>query len=134
MRIFYIIFLILIFNLQFSFAEVLFDDEITFDSTLHKGCKLNEFCSKYIDDIDIEKFIKDDVHETFKIKNFTEKAAGIQAKLRAKLEQIGKPTQKEDSMIAAIALANHMVLVTRNTRLFEPIQEVSGLQIENWFE
>ena len=82
----------------------------------------------------LEKFLLDDVHETFKIKNFTEKAAGIQAKLRANLEQIGKPTQKEDSMIAAIALANHMVLVTRNTRHFEPIQEVSGLQIENWFE
>ena len=82
----------------------------------------------------LEKFLMDDVHETFKIKNFTEKAADIQAMLRAKLEQIGKPTQKEDSMIAAIALANHMVLVTRNTRHFEPIQEVSELQIENWFE
>ena len=37
-------------------------------------------------------------------------------------------------MIAAIALANHMVLVTRNTKHFSTIQEVSGLQVENWFE
>lgn len=80
------------------------------------------------------KFIKEDVHENFKIKNFTEKAADIQAQLRTKLEQLGKPTQKEDSMIAAIALANHMVLVTRNTKHFAAIQQVSALTVENWFE
>lgn len=82
----------------------------------------------------LESFIKDDVHENFKIKSFTEKAADIQAQLRAKLEKNGKPTQKEDSMIAAIALANHMVLVTRNTKHFTAIQEVSDLQVENWFQ
>lgn len=82
----------------------------------------------------LEKFITDDLHENFKIKNFTEKAAAIQAKLRAKLEKAGTPTQKEDSMIAAIALANHMILVTRNTKHFSAIQQVSKLQIENWFD
>ena len=82
----------------------------------------------------LEKFLLDDVHESFKIKNFTENAAKIQAKLRADLEKIGRPTQKEDSMIASIALANHMVLVTRNTRHFTAIQEVSSLEVENWFE
>lgn len=81
----------------------------------------------------LQKFLFDDVHETFKIKNYTENSAEIHANLRAKLEKIGKPTQKEDSMIASIALANHMVLVTRNTKHFEAIQEVSDLQIENWF-
>lgn len=80
------------------------------------------------------KFIKEDVHENFKIKKFTEKAADIQAQLRTKLEQLGKPTQKEGSMIAAIALANHMVLVTRNTKHFAAIQQVSALTVENWFE
>ena len=82
----------------------------------------------------LEKFLKDDVHETFKIKNYTEKASDIHASLRAKLEKLGRPSQKEDSMIAAIALANHMVLVTRNTKHFSAIQEVSDLQVENWFE
>ena len=81
----------------------------------------------------LDKFINDDVHENIKIKNFTEKAAVIQAELRAKLEKKGSPTQKEDSMIAAIALANHMVLVTRNTKHFTAIQQVSELQVENWF-
>ena len=82
----------------------------------------------------LDNFINDDVHENFKIKNFTEKAAAIQAELRSKLEKKGAPTQKEDSMIAAIALANHMILVTRNIKHFTAIQEVSDLQVENWFE
>ena len=82
----------------------------------------------------LKTFIEDDVHENFKIKQFTESAGRIQAQLRSELEKSGRPTQKDDSMIAAIALANHMVLVTRNTRHFEAIQEVSELQVENWFE
>ena len=82
----------------------------------------------------LEAFIENDVHENFKIKQYTETAARIQARLRTELQKNGRPTQKEDSMIAAIALANHMVLVTRNTRHFEAIQEVSELQVENWFE
>ena len=82
----------------------------------------------------LEKFLKDDVHETFKIKNYTEKASDIHAGLRAELKKLGRPTQKVDSQIAAIALANHMVLVTRNTKHFTAIQEVSDLKVENWFE
>ena len=82
----------------------------------------------------LKTFIEDDVHENFRIKQFSETAARIQARLRSELEKSGRPTQKDDSMIAAIALANHMVLVTRNTKHFEAIQEVSELQVENWFE
>ena len=82
----------------------------------------------------LEKFIKEDVRDNFAIKSFTERAADIQAQLRTKLEQLGHPTQKEDSMIAAIAIANHMVLVTRNTKHFTVIQQVSKLTVENWFE
>ena len=37
-------------------------------------------------------------------------------------------------MIASIALANHMILVTRNIKHFAPIQEVSELIVENWFD
>ena len=82
----------------------------------------------------LEKFIKNEVQEEFPIKNYTKRAAEIHAELRAKLKRLGKPTQSSDSMIAAIALANHMVLVTRNTRHFAAIQEVSDLEVENWFD
>ena len=81
----------------------------------------------------LEDFLVNDVHMNFPIKNYTEKAALIHAELRAALKKKGKPTQKTDSLIASIALANHMVLVTRNTKHFEAIQEVSELEIENWF-
>ena len=79
-------------------------------------------------------YIIDDVQETFKVKSYTEKACEIHARIRADAERNGKPVPFSDSMIAAIALANHMVLVTRNTKHFTAIQEVSGLQVENWFE
>ena len=80
------------------------------------------------------KYINNDVKESFKVKNYTEKACIIHAEIRAAAEKIGKPVPFSDSMIAAIALANHMVLVTRNTKHFTAIQEVSDLQVENWFE
>ena len=81
----------------------------------------------------LAKFIQKEVPGDFKILNYTKKTAEIHADLRAKLEKHGKPTQLSDSMIAAIALANRMILVTGNTRHFEAIQQVSDLQVENWF-
>lgn len=80
------------------------------------------------------RYINEDVLENFKVKNYSDKACRIHAKIRADSEKIGKPAPFSDSMIAAIALANHMVLVTRNAKHFAAIQEVSDLQIENWFE
>lgn len=82
----------------------------------------------------LQDFLRNDIESEFKIKTYTKRAAEIHAELRAKLEKLGKPTQLDDSMIAAIALANHMVLVTRNAKHFEAIQEVSDLQVENWFD
>ena len=82
----------------------------------------------------LEKFVLEDVQENFPVKNYTEKAARIHAEIRAQLDKIGKPTQKTDSLIASIALANHMVRVTRNTKHFEAIQQVCGLEVENWFQ
>ena len=82
----------------------------------------------------LEKYINNDVLENFKVKSYSEKACRIHAKIRSDAEKIGKPVPFSDSMIAAIALANHMVLVTRNTKHFTAIQEVSNLQVENWFE
>ena len=82
----------------------------------------------------LERYINDDVRDTFKTKTYSEKASIIHARIRADAEKIGRSVPFSDSMIAAIALANHMVLVTRNTRHFEAIQAVSELQVENWFE
>ena len=82
----------------------------------------------------LEKFLVDDVMENFKVITYTKKSAEIHADIRANTEKLGKPSPFADSLIASIALANHMVLVTRNTKHFTAIQQVSDLQIENWFE
>ncbi len=50
---------------------------------------------------------------------------------RHRLVSIGNTPAKEDSEIAAIAVTNQLILVTRNTTDFEPIDE---LVIENWFK
>jgi len=49
---------------------------------------------------------------------------------RNRLVSTGNTPAKEDSEIAAIAVTNKLILVTRNTTDFEPINE---LVIENWF-
>lgn len=47
------------------------------------------------------------------------------------LEQRGTPIGGMDTLIAGIALAHNLTVITRNTREFERVQ---GLRVENWFE
>ena len=60
-------------------------------------------------------------------------AAGVCGELQARAEQDGRSLPYSDSQIAATAIVNGMVLVTRNTADFEPMREYSPLQLENWF-
>ena len=55
-----------------------------------------------------------------------ERGAGIAAELRRK----GRSCGDFDPLLAATALAYGLVLVTRNVRHFESIDELS---LENWF-
>ncbi|QLE57119.1 type II toxin-antitoxin system VapC family toxin [Nostoc sp. TCL26-01] len=56
-------------------------------------------------------------------------AAKIAGNLRARLNALGTPIGANDLLIAAIALANNLTLVTHNTREFSRIQ---GLKYEDW--
>jgi tRNA(fMet)-specific endonuclease VapC len=56
-------------------------------------------------------------------------AAEIAAVVRADLAAKGTPISPHDLLIAAIALANNLTLITRNTREFE---RVAGLHLEDW--
>lgn len=76
----------------------------------------------------------DDIQSQYEIINYDNHAALIQADIRARLKEKGISIDFPDSQIAAIAISNGMILVTRNTKHFEPIQEVSALLLENWFE
>ncbi len=64
---------------------------------------------------------------------FDFECARINAQIAAKMESVGRPLPIIDSQIASIALANGMILVTRNIKDFSPIQEYFPLKIENWF-
>jgi tRNA(fMet)-specific endonuclease VapC len=60
---------------------------------------------------------------------FDDRAAEEYGKVRAHLAALGTPIGPNDLMIAAIALANQMTLVTHNTTEFS---RVPGLTLEDW--
>lgn len=60
---------------------------------------------------------------------FDDAAAEFYGQIRADLAQKGTLIGGNDLMIAAIALANRLILITHNTAEFG---RVTGLQIEDW--
>lgn len=60
---------------------------------------------------------------------FDDRCALIYGKLRARLANTGKPIGYNDLLIASIALANNLILVTHNVREFSRIRE---LKLEDW--
>ncbi|MEH2157748.1 PIN domain-containing protein [Nostoc sp.] len=56
-------------------------------------------------------------------------APKIAGNIRARLNALGTPIGANDLLIAAIALANSLTLVTHNTREFS---RIDGLKYEDW--
>ena len=83
---------------------------------------------------DLFSFYVDYIQANYEIVPFDIHASWIHSDIRERLEAKGKKAPLADSMIAATAIANNLVLVTRNTKDFEDIKEVSALMLENWFE
>lgn len=83
---------------------------------------------------DLFSFYVDFIQANYEIIPFDIHASWIHSDIRERLEQKGKRAPLADSMIAATAIANNLVLVTRNVKDFEDIKEVSSLMVENWFE
>lgn len=83
---------------------------------------------------ELSKYVYDDVEQSFPIINFTKKAAEIHAKIRSVLEESGHNLPYADTQIAATAIAEDMILVSRNSRHFLEIVEKFSLKVENWFE
>jgi tRNA(fMet)-specific endonuclease VapC len=68
------------------------------------------------------------VYEVLPLDYASAKAA---AKLRHALEAAGTPIGLVDQLIAGIAFAHDLTVVTRNTREFA---RVPGLRVENWYD
>lgn len=60
---------------------------------------------------------------------FNGEAARVFGEVRADLTRKGMPIGPYDLQIAAIALVNHLTLVTHNTREFS---RIAGLTLEDW--
>lgn len=70
MRLVYLIVLVIFcFNSALA-KEELFDNPIEFK--IETGCKFSEFCEKYINDIDIEKFIKQEIENDYVVVSLDE--------------------------------------------------------------
>lgn len=65
----------------------------------------------------------------FDILPFSQQDAQIAGKIRSDLAKQGKPIGSYDTLIAAQALSNQLVLITHNVREFE---RVEGLVVEDW--
>lgn len=76
----------------------------------------------------------DYVRAIYPILHYDEHCASIQADIFARMIKNGTPVSVYDAQIAATALANNLIIVTRNTKDFEPIQKEFSLCVENWFE
>lgn len=74
------------------------------------------------------------IQKLYDILPFDDFAASIYSDLISRLKPKGKLPPKLDLMIASTAIANNLILVTRNISDFSSIKEVSNLMLENWFE
>lgn len=107
-----------------SISSVSFDELLYGAKRLPAGNKQDTLLSFYIDY----------VQAYYEILPFDIHASWINSDISERLEKKGRPAPKMDSMIAATAIANNMILVTRNVKDFEDIKKVSALMVENWFE
>lgn len=78
--------------------------------------------------------IVNSVQTMFPIIAYDQHAAWIHADIMSRMNAVGNPRPLQDSQIAATAVANNMILVTRNIKDFQGIQEISPLMVENWWD
>ena len=65
----------------------------------------------------------------FEMFDFTVAAASYYGKIRKELKEKGQPIGEMDMLIASIAMANELIVVTNNEKEF---RRISILRVENW--
>lgn len=81
---------------------------------------------------DLYSFLIDYVKPSFKIIPYDEHAAFINASITQKLISIGFPTPILDTQIASMAIANNLILVTKNIKDFQTFKDKCNLMLEEW--
>ena len=99
--------------------------ELLYGVNIMKNGKKRDFIFDYLVEL---------VQSRFEIIQYDNHAACIQGDIRSRLQEAGHSVDFPDTQIASIAVSNNMILVTRNTKHFEPIQKIFPLMVENWFE
>ena len=112
------------------YAEISVISAIAFDEMLFGVKRMGEGRKKEA----LMEFYTDFIQKSLDIIPFDVHCAWVHSDITERLEKLGRPSPLIDSMIAATAIANNQILVTRNVNDFEVIQSVSNLMIENWFE
>lgn len=82
----------------------------------------------------IKNYIYEQILPFYEILPYDKKCADIQSDIFSILAEKGITVPYQDSQIAAIALSNDFVLVTRNIKDFLMIKEYFPLKLENWFD
>lgn len=82
----------------------------------------------------LKSFLSEMVFPFYDVLPYDLKCSRIHAIVMAKLKSLGLVIPYQDSQIATVALANNLILVTRNVKDFEPIAKHFSLKIENWFD
>ncbi|MCI7397856.1 MAG: type II toxin-antitoxin system VapC family toxin [Spirochaetia bacterium] len=80
--------------------------------------------------LNLQDYVINHINSLYEKIPFDEHASGIYGKIYYQYEKAGYVPKIHDLQIAATAMANNMILVTRNVKDFEPI---NGLMVENWF-
>jgi len=82
----------------------------------------------------LSDFYLNTVQSQYDFLNFDIHAAFVYSDIKTRLEKIGKLPSELDLQIASVAIANNLILVTRNISDFTDIAENSALMLENWFD
>jgi len=78
---------------------------------------------------DLLRYYEGEIFSRLVILPFDQDSARIFGRIKADLERRGLPRFEADLQIAAIAIANNLILVSGNIRHFSGIP---GLRVENW--
>jgi len=78
----------------------------------------------------VHAYLYDTVATTTLVLPYDARAAEVHGTERARLERLGRPPAFADAQIAAVAIANELVLVTANVKDFSRFE---GLVVESWF-